>query len=680
MGRTQLTTREIGSVQRNDFDITTAGQAVCTRLIAGTGVTFSSTGVDTGTGDVTINSSGSTQWLASGSDIYFNTGKVGMGIIPTTYQADVFTLAATGLRAAGSIDINQVPEPTAPTMALVTTAGNVDVGAHYYKVTYTTAVGETREAQSAASITTDASHKQVTVTIPVSTDTRVTGRKIYRTKAGDLDYVEYLLATIANNTATSYTDNIADASLTTGSAYFRANTTNNFITVAGAKAMMIDSNQTSFGYLAGSSITSGGLSVLVGDRAGQAMSSGVDNTIVAHSGAPQLTTGDGNTLSGSSVANELIDGTENTMYGRLSGYSCGSSVIGSVFLGSHSGRYETGNNKFFVDNQARTDEATSRTNSLLYGVFNATVASQTLRVNAILNIGANFRYTPSTESLSLSGTDTGILIKGITNEPSTPAASTLALYTKDIAGKMVLKQKGPSGLDTPLQSCLYQNCVQIWTPTNVTGGNWQGDLAATTGTWSNGTIATTNTYTSMRRSRYANVITTTSQVLGVINTNATWLRGNAAGIGGFFYAGRIGFDVWTNGSRFFAGFATATTVISADPSALANTCGFMVDAAGNGLIYFGTKDGTTSNKTTTGLTIASNKGYDCYIFAAPNGSSIGWRIVDMNTGTEASGTTSTNLPVNTTVLKAMALASNAALTPVTSTQIGINRIYLESDF
>jgi hypothetical protein len=37
-------------------------------------------------------------------------------------------------------------------------------------------------------------------------------------------------------------------------------------------------------------------------------------------------------------------------------------------------------------------------------------------------------------------------------------------------------------------------------------------------------------------------------------------------------------DVWTNGGRFFAGMH-ATTVISADPSALNNTVGFCVDAA-----------------------------------------------------------------------------------------------------
>jgi hypothetical protein len=36
-------------------------------------------------------------------------------------------------------------------------------------------------------------------------------------------------------------------------------------------------------------------------------------------------------------------------------------------------------------------------------------------------------------------------------------------------------------------------------------------------------------------------------------------------------------DVWTNGGAF-VGMHTATTVVSADPSALNNTVGFCIDA------------------------------------------------------------------------------------------------------
>ena len=51
----------------------------------------------------------------------------------------------------------------------------------------------------------------------------VIARKIYRTKAGGSTY--WLLATIADNTTTTYTDTAADASLTDEIAVYRENTT-----------------------------------------------------------------------------------------------------------------------------------------------------------------------------------------------------------------------------------------------------------------------------------------------------------------------------------------------------------------------------------------------------------------------------------------------------------------------
>ena len=43
-----------GGIQRVDLDVATAGQAVIRKAIAGLGITLTSTGVDAGTGDVTI--------------------------------------------------------------------------------------------------------------------------------------------------------------------------------------------------------------------------------------------------------------------------------------------------------------------------------------------------------------------------------------------------------------------------------------------------------------------------------------------------------------------------------------------------------------------------------------------------------------------------------------------------
>jgi hypothetical protein len=221
--------------------------------------------------------------------------------------------------------------------------------------------------------------------------------------------------------------------------------------------------------------------------------------------------------------------------------------------------------------------------------------------------------------------------------------------------------------------------ITSWKASTATAGVWDGTVGAGAGTYTISLPADAgNIYQGIRRGRWANIVTTTNQVLGQRNTEAMFFRGSAAGKGGFKFYARAGFDMWTNGGRFFAGLHSATTVISADPSALNNTAGFCVDAADNGAISFVTR-GTAATKIATGFTLTNLSGYDLYINASPNASSIGWRIVDINTGTEASGIATLNLPANTTMLTAGVLASNAALATVTAVQLGCSKIYVATD-
>lgn len=291
---------------------------------------------------------------------------------------------------------------------------------------------------------------------------------------------------------------------------------------------------------------------------------------------------------------------------------------------------------------------------------------------------AALTWDKTTNALGLLGTDTGIVLAGITNEPAAPAAGRLRLYSKLIAGRMAPKVKGPSGLDYPLQTAFWQNAICMWNPTTATAGVWLGTAGSGAGTYSTALPTTTNAYTAMKRARWANVVTTANQILGQRNTEAMFYRGAGTG-GGFFFFTRCGMDVWTNGGRFFAGFHTGTGVVTANPSALNNTVGFCVDATDNGAISFLTRS-TSATKEPTGFTFANNTGFDLYIFCAPGASEIGWRIVSITAGTEASGTATATLPAATTMLTAGVLASNAALTPVTSIQLGVNRIYVETDF
>ena len=105
--------------------------------------------------------------------------------------------------------------PTALTAALASPAapGDVDNGAHRYKVTFVTADGETEAGDASAAVTVadKTVNGQIALTnIPLGGSV-VTSRKIYRTTAGGTTYL--LQSTIANNTATTATDNVADSAL-----------------------------------------------------------------------------------------------------------------------------------------------------------------------------------------------------------------------------------------------------------------------------------------------------------------------------------------------------------------------------------------------------------------------------------------------------------------------------------
>jgi uncharacterized phiE125 gp8 family phage protein len=117
--------------------------------------------------------------------------------------------------------------PGAPTVALpaIAVAGNVDNGVHHYRVTFVTADGETEGGDiSSVTVVDKAVNGKVAVSAIPTGGSAVTARKLYRTVAAGPSGGAYLyLATIADNTTTTYTDNTADAGL--GAACPTVNTT-----------------------------------------------------------------------------------------------------------------------------------------------------------------------------------------------------------------------------------------------------------------------------------------------------------------------------------------------------------------------------------------------------------------------------------------------------------------------
>jgi hypothetical protein len=121
----------------------------------------------------------------------------------------------------GLITLAQIAAPGAPTVALISpaVAGNIEDGAHSYKVTFLAGATHTAGGTKSDPVTVvdkSVNGKVQVSGIPVSTDTNVTSRKLYRTIANADPTVAanyLLLATIADNTTTTFLDNVADGSL-----------------------------------------------------------------------------------------------------------------------------------------------------------------------------------------------------------------------------------------------------------------------------------------------------------------------------------------------------------------------------------------------------------------------------------------------------------------------------------
>jgi hypothetical protein len=129
--------------------------------------------------------------------------------------ADLF---APAVRAFGNIAVAGQVRPTAaapaaPAAAAVTGAG-LGIGTYRYAVTMVTARGET-EVGAEATVTTTAGNQVVNVTtIPTGeAGTNTVARRLYRTAVNGAAGSGRLLATIEDNTTTTFTDTAADARL-----------------------------------------------------------------------------------------------------------------------------------------------------------------------------------------------------------------------------------------------------------------------------------------------------------------------------------------------------------------------------------------------------------------------------------------------------------------------------------
>ncbi len=354
------------------------------------------------------------------------------------------------MKEGGNINFTSVTAPDACVATLIAIGtGNIDNGTHKYKITFINDTGETELGTVSNTVTVDASNKQVALSdIPISTSLGVTSRKIYRTKSGGSDY--YLLTTIYDNTTTSYIDDIADINLLGDIAQFKENDSFGKIKINGIESMSLGIKNTFIGQYAGLKTNVGYYNTAIGDFSMYDNIGGYQNTAIGYGSLSSNTEGDYNTAIGYYAlknntsgfrnvaigANALYNNTTNyqnvaigdsSLFNNTTGYNnigigyqtiysnqtglknvaIGTNALYSVTgsnnigIGFYAGKYETGSDSFYVNNQDRTNTTGDKTKSLLYGIFASTAAAQKLTINALLNLSVS--KTPSSAS------DTGVL-------------------------------------------------------------------------------------------------------------------------------------------------------------------------------------------------------------------------------------------------------------------------------
>ncbi|MFN3749244.1 MAG: hypothetical protein ACK4SJ_11215 [Sphingorhabdus sp.] len=299
---------------------------------------------------------------------------------------------------------------------------------------------------------------------------------------------------------------------------------------------------------------------------------------------------------------------------------------------------------------------------------------------------ANFAWDNANAEVELNGRAT---LTALGSEPSVPAAGTGSLYARSIAGKVVPKWIGPSGVDYVLQSHLGQNNVRIWRGgATTTATTFAATIGAMPYTGASPTAPTIPALaaTNLKTQTFRSVISTGATAGGIAyirgNQQTIW-RGNAVGLGGFYVIHRFGLAALQAGNRAFAGIVdVAANPTNVDPltTTTPGGVGMAINANSGNWFLVNNITGTARTSLDLGASFPVNTTdlLELALFCPPQCSAIGYRITNLSSGAQTSGNLSTNIPAATTFMApALWLTNNATAAAATMDFVST---YVETDF
>lgn len=325
-------------------------------------------------------------------------------------------------RGLGPVAGNGIASPANPLTAAVGSSGALN-STYYYTYTYRTSAGETAPWPGTFGGVTLAS-QQANLSNIAAGPTGTISRLVYRTKAGTQDVKDYyFVAEIADNTTTTFVDNVADASL--GSPVNWSYQNQGKLTDLSGKAtarfagQSVSLGEQSFntnvgyasvaiGYRSLASIAGGRRNTSLGAYAGELTTSGYSNAFYGTHAGNGNTTGSQNCYFGQSAGGTTANhglgnialgygamDNPSASYGNLNvvvGYqamSAATATIGQVVaVGPSAGKYASQNRELFIDTLGdRGSAANERDNDLIYGRSQSSAGAQDLRLNSPTRIG-----------------------------------------------------------------------------------------------------------------------------------------------------------------------------------------------------------------------------------------------------------------------------------------------------
>ncbi len=269
--------------------------------------------------------------------------------------------------------------------------------------------------------------------------------------------------------------------------------------------------------------------------------------------------------------------------------------------------------------------------------------------------------------------DVGVItIPAQASEPSVPASDSGHFYARSIAGRIVPKWLGPSGVDYPLSPHFGFNNVRAWrggaTSAAATFAATIGAMPYSSASPGSPLIATLNS-TSLLTQSYRSTISSGATAGGIayIRSNSlnVW-RGNATGLGGFFVVHRFALSgTLRSGLRCFAGLVDVVsnpTNVNPTNTTTPGGIGLATAAETGNWKLVNNITGTARAATDLGTNFPVNNTdlMEVALWCAPNDSGISYQVTNLSTGNTTSGTITTNIPASGTFMAPCLWVTNNA--------------------